>query len=60
MEESFIKSQVGQPKFYISKYKYDNYITKTVNNKKWVPGCGAYDHNKGTNLITKGLSRGWK
>ncbi len=59
-DESFKSTQEKKPRFYISKYKYENYLTRTIKNRKWVPGIGSYDHDKGKNFVTKGLSRGWK
>uniref|UniRef100_A0A7S3FZ33 Uncharacterized protein n=1 Tax=Strombidium rassoulzadegani TaxID=1082188 RepID=A0A7S3FZ33_9SPIT len=58
--DSFKNSQLVKPKFYISKYKYENYISAQIKQKKWVPGSGAYDTDKGKNIITKGASKGWK
>ena len=59
MSESFIKSQLPAPKFYISKYKYTNFIEKQEKNTKWTPGSGAY--NQGIpDCITKGAAKGWK
>eukprot|EP00356_Strombidium_inclinatum_P016753 CAMPEP_0170506206 /NCGR_PEP_ID=MMETSP0208-20121228/54036_1 /TAXON_ID=197538 /ORGANISM="Strombidium inclinatum, Strain S3" /LENGTH=339 /DNA_ID=CAMNT_0010787583 /DNA_START=392 /DNA_END=1411 /DNA_ORIENTATION=+ len=46
-DESYKSTQLQKPKFYISKYKYENYISKAVKQKKWVPGSGAYDVDKG-------------
>ena len=57
--DSFINGTQAAPKFYISKYKYVNYINSDISNKKWVPGSGAYAHDKASNM-TKGLAKGWK
>ena len=58
VNESFTAMKPA-PRFYISKYKYRNFINESVDRKKWVPGPGAHDHEKGSNM-TKGLSKGWK
>ena len=58
--DSFKNSQVTKPKFYISKYKIDNFINKAIKQKKWVPGMGHYEHEKGKDIITKGAAKGWK
>lgn len=57
---SFIKSQLPKPRFYIDKGKYENFMNKTLKNKKWVPGSGSYDPDKATRYLTKGAARGWK
>lgn len=58
--DSFKGSQLPKPKFYISKHSFKGFIHKEVSLKKHVPGSGAYDHEKGKNVITKGLAKGWK
>ena len=59
--ESFKNTQVHKPNVYISKYKYENFISKETKRKKWVPGPGAHDFStKGEMFLTKGSARGWK
>lgn len=59
VHESYTDAILPKAKFYISKYKYVNFINRDINRKQWVPAPGAYAHDKNTNM-TKGLAKGWK
>jgi len=58
--DSYKKSQLPAPNFYISKYKFTGFIGKESGAKKYIPGSGTYEHDKHRAVMTKGLGKGWK
>lgn len=58
--DSFKNGTLPKPKFYISKYKYENFMAAHIKQHKYKPGSGQYDISKGHNIITKGAAKGWK
>ena len=44
--DSYKKSQLAAPNFYISKYKFTGFIHKESSAKKYIPGSGTYEHDK--------------
>ena len=59
VNDSFKSTQLPAPKFYISKYKYTNYMGANEKNNKWKPGSGAYNQEIPA-MLTKGAAKGWK
>lgn len=57
---SFKKTQTGSLNGYIGKYKINNFVSEIVKANSWKVAPGIHDIDKSKNIVTKGLSKGWK
>ena len=58
--DSFKNGTLAKPKFYISKYKYENFMAAHIKNNGYKKGPSQYDTTKAQAIITKGAAKGWK